>query len=177
MSTGAKAFVIVFAAIIFLFIIGDRFHLKADVKELHEYALELDTAVVIEIRSTSEVDPQNNFIYLRNNTDWVELKSDSIVGRNVEARAILSVFQKLKIKRTMGSLLEFGDRFQLRDKTMRTVAFIDVDGNEKALNIGSDTFGASSDKTWTYVHIPSGTEVYAVEVALWDVLKVPAQPQ
>ena len=171
MSTGSKAFVIVFAAIIFLFIIGDRFKMKADVKEVPDYAMELDTTAVIEIRSTSQKDPQADFIYLRNGTDWVELTSDSIIGRTIEARGVLSVFQQLKIKRTMGSLLEFGDRFQLRANTMLTVVFIDVDGNEKALNIGSDTFGASSDKTWTYVHIPGGTEVYAIEVALWDVLK------
>ena len=57
MSTGSKAFVIVFAAIIFLFIIGDRFKMKADVKEVPDYAMELDTTAVIEIRSTSQKDP------------------------------------------------------------------------------------------------------------------------
>ncbi|MFZ1331923.1 MAG: hypothetical protein WAR83_07040 [Flavobacteriales bacterium] len=170
MSTGAKAFVIVFAAIIFLFIIGDRFNMKADVKEFHDYVMELDTTAVIEIRSSSQKDPLADYIYLRNGADWIELTSDSVIDRSVEARSILSVFQQLKIKRTMGSLLEFGDRYHLRANTMRTITFVDVDGNERSLNIGSDTFGASGDRTWTYVHIPGGTEVYAVEVALWDVL-------
>lgn len=170
MTTGTKAFIIVLAAIIFLFMIGDRLHLRSDAKDVRAFVMELDTAAIIEIRSTSEADPENNFIYLRNGKKWVELTSDSVMDRNGSAYLLLTTFQQLKVKRTMGSLLEFGDRFQLRPKTMRTITFVDFDGNEKALNIGSDTFGASDDKTWTYVHVPGGTEVYAVEVALREIL-------
>ena len=172
LSTGTKAFLIVVASIVLLFLLADRFHFRADTEERPTCVIELDTAAVIAIHSTSPVDPQNDLHLYRTSGPWQQVVDDSTSLPAAEkAHALLSTFQQLRVKREMGSLLEFGDRFDLRSNSTRTLTFVDLDGNERSLNIGSSTFGQGRDVVWTYVHIPTGTKVHAVEADLFDLIR------
>ncbi|MEZ4740619.1 MAG: hypothetical protein R2818_14965 [Flavobacteriales bacterium] len=176
LSASTKAFLIVLASIVLLFVLADRFHFRSDPEEVRRSVIELDTAAVVAIHSTSQADPERDLHLFRSGGAWRygNADSSSITAQN-KALELLRTFQQLRVKRRMGSLLEFGDRFDLRSNTTRTLSFVDFDGKENSLNIGSSTFGQGKGIVWTYVHVPMDTKVYAVEADLFDLIRSEAQ--
>ena len=64
------------------------------------------------------------------------------------------------------------DRYQLTDSTLCRITFTDLDGGERALNLGSSTFAPGKVGSWTYVNLPGEREVYSVEGLLTATLRV-----
>lgn len=164
LSTSTKALLIAAAAIILLFVLGDRFGMRSSTKDPKEFVIELDTAVVITIRFEDHADPRNDVQLVRKGTDWERMaqRTDSLPATE-QARALLAQFHRVPVKRDMGMILLLGERYQLTDSTLCRITFADLDGGERALNLGSSTFAPGKVGSWTYVNVPGEKEVYAVE--------------
>lgn len=164
LSTSTKALLIAAAAIILLFVLGDRFGMRSNVKDPKEFVIELDTAVVIAIRFEDRADARNDLQLLRRGNSWerVAQRTDSLPPTR-QAQQLLTQFQRVPVKRDMGMIMLLGERYQLTDSTLCRITFADAEGKERALNMGSSTFAPGKVGSWTYVNVPGEKEVYAVE--------------
>ena len=164
LSTSTKALLIAAAAIILLFVLGDRFGMRSNTKDPREFVIELDTSVVVSIRFEDRADPRNDLQLIRRGSAWERIaqRTDSLPPTQ-QARNLLAQFQRVPVKRDMGMILLLGDRYQLTDTTLCRITFADAEGQEDALNLGSSTFAPGKVGAWTYVNVPGEKEVYAVE--------------
>jgi hypothetical protein len=164
LSTSTKALLIAAAAIVLLFVLGDRFGMRSATKDPKEFVIELDTAVVVAIHFEDHADPQNAMQLLRNGATWERrpARTDSL-SATAEARDLLARFHRVPVKRDMGMIRLLGERYHLTESTLCRITFADAEGRERALNLGSSTFAPGAVGSWTYVNVPGEKEVYAVE--------------
>lgn len=162
LSSSSKALMIAAAVIILLFIIGDRFGFRSVAKDPRVHVMELDTAAVVTIHFEDHREPDNALTLRRVPGGWLHTASDSASAKRL-AEELLTRFQRIPVKRDMGMMLLLAERYDLTDSTLCRIRFVDVEGDEHALNLGSSTFAPGKVGSWTYVNIPGEKEVYAVE--------------
>ncbi len=173
LSSSTKALLIAAGVLVLLFVIGDRFGFRTTSKDPLQYVIELDTSAVVTIRFEDRADARNDFHLVRSSSFWQrsDAPNDSLAA-SAQAALLLQTFQRIPVKRDMGMIRLLADRYQLTDSTLCRITFTDIDGGERALNLGSSTFAPGKVGSWTYVNLPGEREVYSVEGLLTSTLRV-----
>lgn len=171
MSTSIKALLAAAAVMVLLFLLADRFGFRTRSEEPRTYVLELDTAAVVGIGFEDPVLPAHSFQLMRDPEGWKLEDNTSTWNADSLAHALLTRFQRPKVKRDMGMLLLLGERYQLTDSTRCRFTFQEAEGTLRSLHVGSSTFAPGKVGAWTYVNIPGEKQVYAVEGLLLERLR------
>lgn len=156
-----RALLIVLAAMVLIWIIGDRFGMRAKERTYREVVLTLDTARVQAITVTSRRQGRIPLRFFRDGALW-RLTAGGDTFR-VEREAFLDLLGPLgdlRVKREVGTMDLVKDRYDLTD-TLAELLTIDLDGGERReLLVGKSTF--SPKAPWSHVNVPGEKEVFAV---------------
>lgn len=172
MGVRYKAFFIVAAVIILLFIIGGYFGFRTSSEAPRETVMAFDTTAIVLIEFVDFADRTNNIQLMRIDNSWERMAERQIDEfPSEQAKELLEQFHYLPVKRDMGMIGLVGERYELTPDTWSRISFIAVDGITHSLYMGRSTFAPGKVGSWTYVNVPDEKIVYAVEGLLTARLK------
>jgi hypothetical protein len=135
--------------------------MRARERSYREVVLAVDTAAVVELRTSSPEASGGDLRLWRADGGWrvADARGDYLadIGRVEEFLASLA---PLRSRRYIGTMDMLKERYGLGDTAVAQLELLLADGSRMALNVGRATFAPKG--VWTYVNVPGEKDILAV---------------
>ena len=161
-KVGTKALLLVVVVLAGLYLLADRYSLRAKDRTFREYVVQVDTTTVVSFSLHPRRAGGDELRFERTPAGWTVQHGDTLRPADDElVRTFLGPFTGLRAKRMVGGIKLVGERHELTDSLRNRAEFRLVNGDPVQLDIGRSTFAPGEEGAWTFVHVPGEKDVFA----------------
>ncbi|MBL8009715.1 MAG: DUF4340 domain-containing protein [Flavobacteriales bacterium] len=163
-NLSTRALLIAAGVLLLLFVISDLWSPRAKDRSFRDVVMTLDTAAVTGFSLFPSAMRPAELRFDRSPDGWtVSLDGRAHRADDERVREFLGGHAHMRSKRLTGFMDLVKERYDLTDSLRETAVFRSVDGPERTVHYGRNTFAPGQVGMWSTVNLPGEDEVFSVE--------------